>query len=234
MGARKGPRKERGPKDGEAKDGENQVRERKPRDGDDRRQRRPRNQDRQSGNPRTGRKAQEKKGGAGAGNWGKADENLEETAQEQVEKATPEGENAENAKDAEPEEPKIQYLTLEEYEAAQAGDAGSDTKKGAVRQSNDGQALKGRELSKKQVYNTLQSSSSKSAAVRENAKQHVAAQFVGFQSDYGSGRDNRDRRGGDRRNNNNRGDRNNNKRNNNKGGMANIDDKNAFPALGAK
>ena len=32
--ARKGPRKERGPKDGEAKDGENQVRERKPRDGD--------------------------------------------------------------------------------------------------------------------------------------------------------------------------------------------------------
>merc|ERR1712048_712820 len=113
--ARKGPRKERGPKDG-----------------DDRRQRRPRNQDRQSGNPRTGRKAQEKKGGAGAGNWGKADENLEETAQEQVEKATPEdAENAENAgenaeaaaENADPEEPKIQYLTLEEYEAAQAGDA---------------------------------------------------------------------------------------------------------------
>merc|ERR1712025_54621 len=71
----------------------------------DRRQRRPRNQDRQSGNPRTGRKAQEKKGGAGAGNWGKADENLDETAQEQVEKATPENaenaENPENAEDAE-------------------------------------------------------------------------------------------------------------------------------------
>merc|ERR1712203_529102 len=64
--ARKGPRRERGPKDGEAKDGENQVRERRNRDGEDR----------QSGNPRTGRKAQEKKGGAGAGNWGKADENL--------------------------------------------------------------------------------------------------------------------------------------------------------------
>merc|ERR1712156_1374275 len=100
------------------------------------------------------------------------------------------------------------------------------TKKEAVRQSNDGQALKGRELSKKQVYSNLQSSSSKTVAARENAKQHVAAQFVGFQSDYGSGRDNRDRRGGDPRNN--------NKRNNNKGGMANIDDKNAFPALGAK
>jgi len=241
--ARKGPRKERGPKDGEAKDGENQVRDRKPRDGDDRRQRRPRNQDRQSGNPRTGRKAQEKKGGAGAGNWGKADENLEETAEAQLEKTTPEdAENAENgenaeaaAENAEPEEPKIQYLTLEEYEAAQAGDAGVETKKEAVRQSNDGQALKGRQLNQKQVYNTLQASSSKSAAVRENAKQHVAAEFVGFQSDYGSGRD---RRGGDRRDNNrrnnNRGDQNNNRRNNNKGGMANIDDKNAFPALGAK
>merc|ERR1711972_702069 len=204
--ARKGPRKERGPKDGEAKDGENQVRERKPRDGDDRRQRR--NQDRQSGNPRTGRKAQEKKGGAGAGNWGKADENLEETAEAQLEKTTPEdAENAENAgenaeaaaENTETEEPKIQYLTLEEYEAAQAGDAGTETKKEAVRQSNDGQALKGRQLSKKQVYNTLQSSSSKTVAARENAKQHVAAQFVGFQSDYGSGRD---RRGGDRRDNN--------------------------------
>merc|ERR1712060_845714 len=151
--ARKGPRRERGPKDGEAKDGENQVRERRNRDGDDRKQRRPRNQDRQSGNPRTGRKAQEKKGGAGAGNWGKADENLEEAAADQVEKTTPEnaeGENAEAAaeENTEPAEPQIQYLTLEEYEAADSGDAVSDNKK-EVRQSNDGQALKGRQLESK-------------------------------------------------------------------------------------
>jgi len=134
---------------------------------------------------------------------------------------------------AEPAEPQIQYLTLEEYEAAQAGDAAADTKK-EVRQSNDGQALKGRHLESKKVYNTIKSTSK--TVVRETNKQHVSNEFIGFQSDYGSGRDRRDNRGGNRRDNN-RGDRNNNNDRRGKakaGSMANIDDQNAFPALGAK
>lgn len=243
---RKGPRRERAPKDGDAQDGDNKQVERRNRDGDDRRpprnqDRRPRNQDRRSGDPRTGRKAQEKRGGAGTGNWGKADENVDETTE--VEKATPEGETPENAdnanpeenENAEPAEPKIELLTLEEWEAQQAGDA-SDAKKTDVRQANDGQNLKGRELNKKKVFSAAGAGQKSNAnAARENNKQHVSNKFIGFQSDYESNRRN-DRRGGDRPGGDRRGgDRPRGKRNDRPGkagAMANIDDTTAFPALG--
>ena len=233
---RKGPRKERivEDKDGFVAENNNKNSGNAParENNNNRRQnRRPRNSDKKSGDPKTGRKAVEKKGGAGSGNWGKNDENLEETVKELVEeeKAEQAEENktdneAEN--DAEPEEPKIQYLTLEEYEASlNAGDASTVANKENVRVANDGQELKGKQVERKKLYNNQPAKSGK-VYVRENAKQVINADFVGH---FAKGdNDRRDRRGG--RNNNN--ERKNAGNKQNKGKMAAIDDVSAFPALG--
>merc|ERR1712203_957874 len=81
---RKGPRRERIPK--EDNDGfvaaTNDSAAPAQRDNNRRQNRRPKNADKKSGDPKTGRKAYEKRGGAGAGNWGKADENLDEAIKE--------------------------------------------------------------------------------------------------------------------------------------------------------
>lgn len=234
---RKGPRRERVPKENvEDKDGfvaaNNENAAPAQRDNNRRRDRRPRNSDKKSGDPRTGRKAQEKRGGAGAGNWGKADENLDEAIKE-IDQENAEAEKAENdaennvdaAAEGEEEssEPKIQYLTLEEYEASMnAGDANSQANKENVRVANDGQSIKGRQVEKKKMYNAGPTLKSDKVHVRENVKQVINADFVGH---FAGGRD----RGDDNRR---RGGRNNNERKQRQGKMAAIDDVKAFPALG--
>ena len=114
------------------------------------RQRREKRQyDRRSGNPRTGVKSQEKRGGAGAGNWGKPEEQGD---LEEVEKQTPEEtENPENIENADPEnenaeekEPEPVEFTLEEYLAGL--DQGTKVEKKNVRQANDGKEIKGKTL----------------------------------------------------------------------------------------
>jgi len=233
---RKGPRRERIPK--EDNDGfvaaTNDSAAPAQRDNNRRQNRRPKNADKKSGDPKTGRKAYEKRGGAGAGNWGKADENLDEAIKEldqenvEAEKAENEAENAENVEE-ESSEPKIQYLTLEEYEASMnAGDANVQANKENVRVANDGQSIKGRQVERKKVYNSGPALKSDKAVVRDNAKQVINADFVGH---FAGGRDRGDDRGDRRRGGNNRNEKKvgNNKR---QGKMAAIDDVKAFPALG--
>jgi len=233
---RKGPRRERIPKENvEDKDGfiaaanNNDSGAPVKRDNNRRQNRRPANADRKSGDPKTGRKAYEKRGGAGAGNWGKADENLDEAIKEldqenvNAEKAENDAEAAENVEE-ESSEPKIQYLTLEEYEASMnAGDSNAQANKENVRVANDGQSIKGRQVEKKKVYNNSALKSDK-AQVRDNAKQVINADFVGH---FAGGRD----RGDDRRRGGNR-DEKKNINNKRQGKMAAIDDVKAYPALG--
>lgn len=212
----------------------------------DRRQKRPRAQDRRSGNPRSGVKAQEKRGGAGAGNWGKATDQGDPEDKEQItpeepaentENANPEAENQEN-EDAEPAEPEIPQLSLEEYMASLNTDAPAEAKD-PVRKANDGVEIKGRKIKKKFVF---QESNNQQSGFhpRENAKQHVPQELIGFQSDYkrggnrggDRGGDRRgDRRGGDRR-----GDRGDNNRAPKKGGnnqkFSLEENLEAFPTLG--
>lgn len=98
FGQRRGKRNQ----DQEENAGGEQVSEAAKGDGVQNRQRREKRQyDRRSGNPRTGVKSQEKRGGAGAGNWGKPEEQGD---LEEVEKQTPEEtENPENIENADPE-----------------------------------------------------------------------------------------------------------------------------------
>lgn len=235
---RKGPRRERIPKENvEDKDGfvatsKNDNAAPAQRDNNRRQNRRPKNADKKSGDPRTGRKAYEKRGGAGAGNWGKADENLDEAVkqldQENVdaEKAENDAENAAENVEEESSEPKIEYLTLEEYEASMnAGDANVQANKENVRVANDGQSIKGRQVERKKVYNSGPALKSDKAQVRDNAKQVINADFVGHAA---GGRE----RGDDRRRGGNNKNEKKNFNNKRQGKMAAIDDVKAFPALG--
>jgi len=115
---RRGPRNER-PQENENVLSENNNSAAARDDGDRRANRRPRNQDRRSGNPRSGVKATEKRGGGGAGNWGKPTE-APADFEEKREESTPEepsNENTENADPEEPKEPEEITMTLEEYYA---------------------------------------------------------------------------------------------------------------------
>jgi len=212
---RRGPRNERKPKD--AADGENNQVGQKGGDaplGDNngarqRRERRPR--DRASGDPRTGVKAQEKRGGAGKGNWGKADKNYDEEKPEEVtpeEKpaATAEGEEkpASDAENEEPQEPAgPPPLSLEEYMAS----LGVAEAPKNLRKANDGVDLKGQSITggykdkihKEKLVNY-------SAPERTNNKNFIAAENLSFVSRGDRGgffytdnrRDGGNRRGGDR------------------------------------
>ena len=120
------------------------------------RQRREKRQyDRRSGNPRTGVKSQEKRGGAGAGNWGKPEEQGD---LEEIEKQTPEEtENPENIENADPEnenveekEPGPVKSSLDEYHAG--SDIGNKSEKKNIRQASEGKKIKGKTLKKKGVF----------------------------------------------------------------------------------
>lgn len=150
----------RGPRNERVQDNDNALSEnnnQSARDGDDRRQRRPKTQDRRSGNPRTGVKATEKKGGHGAGNWGKATEkpsDFDETKPEEVTPETAENtENAdpENAEPKEPEEPEIVTISLEEYMASQAGEI-VEGKNTSSRKANNGEQLQGKVIRKNKIF----------------------------------------------------------------------------------
>jgi len=148
----------RGPRNERIQDNDNALSENNnqpARDDSDRRQRRPKNQDRRSGNPRAGVKAVEKKGGHGAGNWGKATEKPGDF-EEKPESVTPEVENAENAdpeKKAEDEVPAEEEeitLTLEEYYAQAA--TLDEPKTAATRKANNGEQLKGKVIRKNKIF----------------------------------------------------------------------------------
>lgn len=117
--------------------------------------RRPRENDRKSGNPKTGVKAQEKRNGAGKGNWGKEDEVQEEKpVQEEAsaeKEVTNEGEEAQV--EEEPKEPEPVEFSLDEYYAQMNSGVEAAPKK-EVRKANDGQEIKGKALkgAKPEVY----------------------------------------------------------------------------------
>jgi len=188
--------------------GGEQVSEAAKGDGVQNRQRREKRQyDRRSGNPRTGVKSQEKRGGAGAGNWGKPEEQGD---LEEIEKQTPEEtENPENIENADPEnenveekEPEPVEFTLEEYLAGL--DQGTKVEKKNVRQANDGKEIKGKTLKKKEVFGNSMENNYRPAPVNPNTKQQISLDTLGFHSDYsrnnnrGGNRGGRGGRGGNR------------------------------------
>lgn len=201
---------------------------------DRRANRRPRENDRKSGNPRTGVKSQEKKQGAGKGNWGKQEDqaaNEEKPSQEENENNEPK-ENEPEVEE-EPQEPETPEFSLEEYYAKM--ETGVETKK-AVRQANDGQEVKGKTLKKKTIYNPdpTQSTTQKPIA-RENAKAYVSMENIGFLPNSRNNRDERGGRGNNRggRGNRGRGGRNNGERGQNRGPAQKFAmNEEAFPSLG--
>lgn len=202
---RRGPRNERNAQDNDNALSENNNQT--ARDDSDRRQRRPkRDQDRRSGNPRSGVKATEKKGGHGAGNWGKATEKPEDFI-EKPESETPSAENVENAdpekeEKSEPKEPEEVTLTLEEYYAQSVTET-TEQKSTNSRKANNGEALKGKVIRKNKIFTERK----QQAAVREASTKVVVPNeqlaFVsGRQRNYRYNDNNNDRRqGGNRRNN---------------------------------
>merc|ERR1711981_958660 len=241
---RRGPRNERKPKDGAA-DGENNQVGQKGGDaplGDNNRQRRERRpRDRASGDPRTGVKAQEKRGGAGKGNWGKADKNYDDeekptpeagTEEKPIEKSA-DGEAApEEQENQEPEEPAGPApISLEEYMAS----LGVSEAPKNLRKANDGQdIIKGAFRSDKIHKENL---TSFKPVERTNNKEYIPAENLSFVS--------RADKGGfyytDNRRDNNRGDR--RERGGNRGGNKGGQPKEfnlkamkeeAFPSLGGK
>jgi len=242
-GRRYGPRNEdrrRDNKDGDGQD-DKKVSEGDRDNNRDRRQKRPRNQDRKSGNPRFGVKAQEKRGGAGAGNWGVATENLDDATNEVPSKEedeankdsavenVAEGEN--DAENAEPQEPEEVQLSLEEYmKSLSTGDAAeekSSSNKEAIRKANDGKELKGRVADKKFIYKA-DNNSGKGNASASNAKNTVSVEKLGFQSEYNRRGGRGGNRGGGRGDNRRGGDRQQKQR------EYKLDDASAFPTLGGK
>lgn len=113
----------------------------------DKRYKRPRDQDRKSGNPRTGVKSNEKKNGAGGANWGDPTDPKVYGDDLETEKPTPTSDaNDENndpeKSDAENKEPEEVTMTLEEYEKQNSAQVISSNKT-AVRKPNNGEELKG-------------------------------------------------------------------------------------------
>lgn len=198
--ARSGKRNE------EAPSGESAVQEAAKGEGNtnNRRQnRRPRDQDRKPSNNRTGVKAQEKRGGAGKGNWGKQEDQAENESKPTEQAAN--NEHTENTKNEEnentevpeePQEPETPEFSLDEYYAQMSV---GTTEKKAVRQANDGQEVKGVTLKKKTIYNPdVALTTTPKPVTRENAKNFVPIEKLGFLEHQRGGRDNRDRdnRGG--------------------------------------
>jgi len=212
---RRGPRNERKRPDGEAG---GDVAEKKDaplgENNDNRRRRERRPKDRESGNPRTGVRAQEKKGGAGKGNWGKADKNYDADAPAAEEKPTPEespaepvekkeGEeaNAEEQENKEPEEQAPPTLTLEEYMAS----LGSVDAPKNLRKANDGEELKGNTFRSNKIHAEKQPVYASSGTEKHSNKNYIAPENLAFISRgdkggffYTDSRDNDRRRGGGR------------------------------------
>lgn len=149
---RRGPRNER-PQENDNVLSENNNTTAARDDGDRRANRRPRNQDRRSGNPRAGVKATEKRGGGGAGNWGKATE-APADFEEKREESTPEEPSNENTENADPEEkpkePEEVTMSLEEYYAQETSAAPSAS--GNTRKANNGEQLKGKVIRKNKIF----------------------------------------------------------------------------------
>jgi len=191
--ARRGPRTERPERnnDNTLSENNNQA----SRDDGNRRPRRNRDQDRKSGNPVRGVKATEKKGGAGAGNWGKADENLEETVAPVEEKVT--DENAENADPEEQAEPEEVTLSLEEYYKT-LGSVETTTNTNA-RKANNGEAVKGNVVRKNKIF--IDRKNTHHIATKESNQSKVVLpneqlSFISGRNDRRNDRNNNDRRGG--------------------------------------
>lgn len=197
----------RGPRNERIQDNDNALSENNnqpARDDNDKRQRRPKTQDRRSGNPRAGVKAVEKKGGHGAGNWGKATEKPGDF-EEKPESVTPEAENTENAdpekKEAEEETPAEEEeitLTLEEY-YAQATTL-EDDKSASTRKANDGEQLKGKVIRKNKIFTERK----QTAAARDPNTNKVVVPneqlaFVSGRRGNYRYQDNNNNTGGDRR-----------------------------------
>jgi len=208
---RRGPRNERKRNDGAAGGDVAEKQEGAPlgENNDNRRRRERRPKDRESGNPRTGVKAQEKKGGAGKGNWGKADKNYdadapaeektpEESPAEPVEKKEGEEADAEEQENKEPEAPPT--LTLEEYMAS----LGSVDAPKNLRKANDGEALKGNTFRSNKIHAAaVQQPVATSSGTHHSNKNYIAAENLAFISRgdkggffYTDSRDNDRRRGG--------------------------------------
>lgn len=216
---RRGPRTER-VQDGDNALSENNNNSQAARDDGDRRaQRRPRNQDRRSGNPRAGIKATEKRGGHGAGNWGKPTEAPSDFEETKPEQQTPEENSAENTENADPEkeaekEPEEITMTLEEYYAQEQSEAPA-APTGVSRKANNGEVLKGKVIRKNKIYIERKVTSNVREQSNKNIVPNEQLAFVsGRQRNYrynDNERNNNERRpGGGRRNDNkggNRGDR---------------------------
>lgn len=186
----------------------------------DRRQnRRPRDQDRKSGTGQ-GRKAVEKRGGAGKGNWGEATENQEENLEKVTEEPVDNNDDAE-AEEAEVQ-PKEEIFSLEEYYQSLAVDQPAAAKE-PVRKANDGVELKGTVAAQKQLYNDG-SNRRRAAPQVESNKKIIDASQLGFQSER------RNRRNNDNRNYN----RNNNDADKNQPQDFSQIAEDAFPSLGGK
>lgn len=114
--------------------------------------------DRRSANPTTGRRANEKRGGAGAGNWGEKTENPEDhiaeeskTPEEPVEKpeaTTEDTAAAEEQENKEPEGPPP--MSLEEYMTSMNVDNAAPKN---IRKANDGAEIAGAAFRNEKIYN---------------------------------------------------------------------------------
>jgi len=227
---RRGPRNERNVErsdDARGQVGDGAERQRRP-DGERRRGGPRRDKDRQSGDPRTGVKGREKRGGGGSYNWGKPGDEWEqkedkptpETEGEEKPEETVENTDQEN-QDPVPEEPKEpETMTLEDYLKQQCNV--EETPQGPSRKANDGQDIKGTRLAKKQHYRDPMLKQSNQQNTFTNKKNVVPTEKLNFFKYRPARFNNRD-------NNN----RDNNRRENNRGGRQDFEIKNEeFPTLG--
>jgi len=234
---RRGPRNERMENnDNTLSENNNQQTARN--EGDRRDNRKPkRDNDRRSGNPRTGVKATEKKGGHGAGNWGKATEKPSDfedkpsDEQPTPEEAAPEKQTEEPAVPEEPAEPEEITLTLEEYYAQNAEDQPCTS--AASRKANDGQAIGGKVIRKNKIFverkqqHIVREANTNKCAIPNEQLAFVSGRQRNYR--YNDGNNNNDRRpGGNRRNFENKGGKGDKPKNNLDFSQASTD----FPELG--
>lgn len=218
---RRGPRNERNIENRENESSQANERQERRGDGERRRGQRPRDKDRQSGDPRSNMKAQPKRGGAGSYNWGKPGDEWEQNPEqeqrtpENVEEEKPAVEGGDNnveeqTENQEPEQPKEpETMTLEQYMAQQS--LGDDNDQRAARKANDGVQIKGQVLKKKQLHKEP-AATKVVAGERVNQKTVIPSDKLNF-SKYRPARfANRDGRDGGRDNREQRGGRQNNKK----------------------
>lgn len=167
-----------------------------------RQNRRPRFQDRQSGDPRTGARYQDRRRGGKQDNVPEEENNWDENATGDQEPAAVDPENAdpensdaaenpvnsdtENQEPEQPEDPKIELLTLDEYLSQQENVA---VVKEPVRKANDGLSIKGRVLQNNtKIMNTM-TYNERIYVPRDNVKNVISYDKLGFQSTRRSRRD---------------------------------------------